>query len=201
MGSGVGAVSLIAGPVLFGVGAVLMHQVWPGDLPDYPAVNEFHDQNVVATHLVTLAFPFLVLSVVAIAAVARQSRRLAGAALMTSVFGLMAMLGNGILYSAVNSMAGIDDHETLDALTENLNSDYALVLWTFPLYLVGSVLLAAALWHSGAVPRWSAVFVGVGALIPVGILSGVGALSLVFAAIRLAGSIPVIRMLLAPVPD
>jgi hypothetical protein len=198
MGSLVGAASLVLGPALFGIGVAQLHDVWPGALPDYEAVNAHHDQNVLGTHLATLGFPFLVISVFAIAWAARDSRRLAGAGILTSVFGLLAMFGNGLMAGTVTSMAGIDEHEPLDQLTRNLTDDAPVVLWSFPLYVVGAVLLGAALWRSGAVPRWSAVLVALGAAMPVGVLTGVGLLSLVVASLRIAGSVPVIKALLTP---
>jgi hypothetical protein len=198
MGSVTGAFSLAAGPVLFAVGALFTHEVWPDDLPNYAAVNEFHDQNVVSTHLVTASIPFLLLAVVAIASVGRGSPRLAGAGLTCSVFGLVAMLGNGVVYSTINAMAGVEDEASLDAVTKNINADFPIVLWTFPLFFVGASLLAAALWRSLAVPRWSAVLVGSGGLIPVAIVGGLPVVGLVIAALQIAGSIPVAKVLLSP---
>jgi uncharacterized membrane protein YedE/YeeE len=197
-GSLVGATSLVLGPLLGAVGTLFRHEVWESTYPDYDLVEKFHDQNILATQLMTLGFPILILSVFAIAQVADGSRKIAGAAVATSVFGLTALFGKAIQNGSVLAMAGIQDHATLDTLARNILDQSPLVLWTFPLYIVGSLLLGLALWRTETVPRWSAVMVGIGALAPLSVITGIGVLGLMIAAIRIVGSIPLITILLAP---
>lgn len=71
------------------------------------------------------------------------------------------------------------------------------VYWLFPLVLAGAVTLAVALWRSGVVPAWAALCIGLGALLHLAPEIGVGAVAVVFAAVRVVGSIPVARALLA----
>ena len=92
-------------------------------------------------------------------------------------------------------MNGIDDHAGLTELATRLDEPPLLILWTFPLYVPGSILVALALWRSRAVPAWAALCVGLGGLFPVAILIGVGALAIPVAALRIAGSAPVIKQL------
>ncbi|MCM3883709.1 nucleotidyltransferase domain-containing protein [Frankia sp. R82] len=52
-------------------------------------------------------------------------------------------------------------------------------------------------WSAGPLVRWSAVCIGIGGLFPLAITAGVGAIVLPIAAIRIAGSIPLVKTLLA----
>jgi hypothetical protein len=94
-------------------------------------------------------------------------------------------------------MAGIDDRAALDQLAVRLSDPPLVALYAFPLFVVGSLLLGIALWHSGAVPAWSAVCVALGGLFPIALVTGIAALALPIAALRIAGSVPVIKTLLS----
>jgi hypothetical protein len=94
-------------------------------------------------------------------------------------------------------MNGIDDHAGLDELAARLESPPLAILWSFPLFFLGSILLAVALWRARAVPAWAALGIGVGGLFPVALVIGTGALALPIAALRIAGSVPIIKDLLA----
>ena len=61
----------------------------------------------------------------------------------------------------------------------------------------GSLLLGLALWRSGAAPAWAAVCVVLGGLFPIALLTGINALALPIAALRIAGSVPLIKTLLS----
>jgi hypothetical protein len=200
-GAIIGAVSLVLGPLLGSIGTLLRYDVWTSTYPDYPLVDKYHDQNVLGTQLVTLGFPVLVVSVFATAWVSRRSHRLTGIAVLTSVFGLAALAGKAVQNSTIIAMAGIHDHETLDTLVTNISNESPIVLWMFPLYVLGSLLLGIALWRSRAVPRWSAVLVGIGALAPISVLTGAALLGPVIAVLRIIGSIPLIKILLNRTPD
>jgi hypothetical protein len=88
----------------------------------------------------------------------------------------------------------------------------------FPLYLAGAILAAIALWRSRAVPPWAALAIGAGGLFPLALVTGIGALrlpighsglvplalvtgvgvlTLPVAALRIAGSMPLAKALLA----
>jgi hypothetical protein len=197
MGSLLAAVSLVAGPALIGLALATFVDPWNGDQPDYHTINTRHMLLLWSFNLAAASFPFLFGSVVALAVAGSRSRRLAGTGLLCSVFGLAAMYGNSILSVPIVLMNGINDHTGLNELATRLDSPPLVVLWTFPLFVLGSVLLAAALWRSGAVPPWAAVCVAAGGLFPAAILTGIGPLALPIAALRIAGSIPVIKSLLA----
>lgn len=197
MGSLLATVSLIAGPALIALALATLTDPWNGNVPNYDTIDTRHSLLLWSFNFAAASFPFLFGSVVALAAAARRSRWLASTGLACSMLGLAAMFGNAILSLPLVLMNGIDDHSGLDQLATRLDSPPLLALWAFPLAFVGSILLAAALWRSRAVPRWAAVSVGIGGLFPVAVLTGVGATALPIAALRIAGSIPVIEHLLA----
>jgi hypothetical protein len=197
MGSLLATVSLIAGPALIALALATLTDPWNGNLPNYDTINSKHSLLIWSFNFAAASFPFLFGSVVALAVAARRARWLAGSGLACSMLGLAAMFGNAMLSMPLVLMNGIEDHRGLDQLATRLDSPPLLALWAFPLFFLGSILLAAALWRSGAVPRWAAVSVGIGGLFPVAMLTGIGVLALPVAALRIAGSIPVIKKLLA----
>ncbi|MER6425733.1 hypothetical protein [Streptomyces sp. NPDC001137] len=197
MGALLASVSLVAGPALIALALATFVDPWNGNQPDYGTINSRHTLLMWSFNLAALSFPFLFGSVVAIAAAARRSRLTAGTGLAMSMLGLAAMYGNSMLSVPLVLMNGIDDHAGLDHLATRLDSPPLAVLWCFPLYFLGSVLLAVALWRARSVPRWAAVGIGLGGFFPVAIVTGIGALALPIAAARIAGSIPIVKSLLA----
>jgi hypothetical protein len=156
---------------------------------------------LLSLNLSLAAFPFLYGSVVAIAVAARRSRWLAGSGLACSFLGLTAMLVNGLVDLPLIMMAGIDERAGFTELATTLDTQLPIVSYLFPLYLIGTVLLAAALWRAQAVPRWSALCIGVGGLFPLAVITGIGTTALIIATIRIAGSIPIAKALLARPAD
>ncbi|MEU9017824.1 hypothetical protein [Actinomadura sp. NPDC048394] len=197
MGSLLTAISLVIGPALIALALATLPDLWNGSLPDYHTIDTQHDQAMLSFNLAAASFPFMFGSVVALAIAARRSRRLAATGLACSFFGLTAMLANAMLSMPLVLMSGITDHTGLDRLATRLDSPPLVPLFLFPLYFVGAILLAIALWRSGTVSGWAALAIGVGGMFPVALLTGVGALALPIAAIRIAGSIPIIKRLLA----
>jgi hypothetical protein len=193
----VACLSLVLGPALLSLALATLPNPWNGSVPNYDTVNSRHGLLMLSFNLAAAAFPFLFGSVVALALVARRSPRLASAGLVCSLLGLSAMFGNAMLSMPIVLMNGIDDHTALNQLAGRLGSPPLIALYTFPLFVLGSLLLAAALWRSRAVPAWSAVCVGIGGLIPLAILTGIGAVALLIAAVRIAGSVPAAKTLLA----
>jgi hypothetical protein len=194
MGSYLAPVSLILGPALLSLALATLHEPWIGNAPDYPVINNEHGLLMLSFNLAAAAFPFMFGSVFALAVAARKSRRLAGAGLACSILGLSAMFANAMLSVPLALMNGIDDHVTLDQLAARLDSPPLVALFAFPLFVVGSLLAAAAL--RGAVPAWAAVCVGLGGLFPIAMVTGVPVLALPIAALRIAGSVPVIKQFL-----
>jgi hypothetical protein len=201
MGSLPAAISLLAGPALIALGLALHTSPWSGTVPDLAAIDAHHGQMLLSLNLSLAAFPFLYGSVVAIAVAARRSRWLAGSGLACSFLGLTAMLVNGLVDLPLIMMAGIDERAGFAELATTLDTQLPIVAYLFPLYLIGTVLLAGALWRAKAVPRWSALCIGVGGLFPLAVITGIGTTALIIAAIRIAGSIPIAKALLARPAD
>ncbi|MEU0095829.1 hypothetical protein [Kribbella sp. NPDC006257] len=195
MGSVLAPVSLILGPALLSLALATLHEPWIGDKPDYTVINNEHGLLMLSFNLAAAAFPFMFGSVFALTIAARRSRRLAGAGLACSILGLSAMFANAMLSVPLALMNGIDDHATLDQLAARLDSPPLVALFAFPLFVVGSLLMAAAL--RGAVPTWAAICVGLGGLFPIAMVTGVPVLALPIAALRIAGSVPVIKQFLS----
>jgi hypothetical protein len=197
MGAPLATVSLIAGPALIGLALATFVNPWNGNQPNYDTINHRHTLLMWSFNLAAASFPFLFGSVVAIAIAARRSRLLAATGLAMSMLGLAAMYGNSMLSVPLVLMNGISDHAGLDQLARRLDSPPLAILWSFPLYILGSMLFAVALWRARSVPRWAAVSIGLGGLFPIAIITGIGALAPPIAALRIAGSIPIIKSLLA----
>jgi hypothetical protein len=193
----VASLSLVLGPALLSLALATLSDPWNGDLPDYGTIDTKHGLLMLSFNLAAAAFPFLFGSVVALAVVARRSPRLASAGLVCSLLGLSAMFGNAMLSVPIVLMNGINDYTELNQLAGRLDSPPLIALYAFPLFILGSLLLATALWRSRAVPVWSAVCVGIGGLIPLAVLTGIGVVALPIAAVRIAGSIPAAKTLLA----
>jgi hypothetical protein len=205
MGSILGAVSMVLGPALLGLALATLVDPWLDDLPNYATIDDQHGLLMLSFNLAAAAFPFAIGSVVAIAIAARASRHAAAWGLSCSVLGLSAMFGNAMLSVPIVLMNGIADHSGFDQLAPRLAEPPLVALWAFPLFFVGSVLLAVAVWRSAAAPPWAAVCIGLGGLFPVAIVMGVGVLALPIAGLRIAGSLPLIsritsRPATAPAP-
>ena len=194
MGAILAPVSLILGPALLALALATLHEPWIGDLPDYGIINNEHGLLMLSFNFAAAAFPFMSGSAFALAVAGRRSRRLAGAGLACSILGLSAMFANGILSLPLVLMNGIDDHAALDQLATRLSEPPLVALFAFPLFVVGSLLSGAALRR--AVPTWAAVCVALGGLFPLAVVTGVGVLALPIAALRIAGSVPVIKQFL-----
>ncbi|MEV4165008.1 hypothetical protein [Nonomuraea dietziae] len=196
MGSVLAATCLLAGPALIGLGLALYTSPWSGTVPDLAAIDAHHGQMLLSLNLSLLAFPFLYGSVVAIAVAARRSPWLASSGLACSLLGLTAMLVNGLVDLPLIMMAGIDERAGFAELATALDTRLPIVSYLFPLYLIGTVLLAGALWRAKEGPRWSALCIGVGGLFPLAAITGIGPTALIIASIRIAGSIPIVKALL-----
>jgi len=194
MGAFLAPVSLILGPVLLALALATLHEPWIGEAPDYEIINNEHGQLMLSFNLAAAAFPFMFGSVFALAVAGRSSRRLAGAGLACSVLGLSAMFANAMLSVPLALMNGINEHTALDELATRLSSPPLVALFAFPLFFVGSLLSGAALRHT--VPTWAAACVAIGGLFPIAVVTGVGVLALPIAALRVAGSVPVIKLFL-----
>lgn len=188
-----GALCLIAGPVLVALALATLPDLWNGDLPDYTVINADHDLALLSFNLAAAAFPFLFGSALVLADAARGARGLATAGLICSFAGLSAMFANMILSVPLVLMEGITDHAGLDQLSARLADPPLIPLFLFPLYLIGSLLQGIALWRSHAVPGWAAAAVMIGGLFPLAVITGIGLLALPITALRIAGSIPLIR--------
>jgi hypothetical protein len=195
MGSYLAPVSLILGPALLALALATLHEPWSGDAPDYTIIDNEHGLLMLSFNLAAAAFPFMFGSAFALAVAARKSRRLAGAGLACSILGLSAMFANAMLSVPLALMNGINDHTGFDELATRLSSPPLVALFAFPLFFVGSLLAGAAL--RGAVPTWAAVCVGLGGLFPIAMVTGVTVLALPIAALRIAGSVPVIKQYLS----
>jgi len=205
MGSILAAVSLVLGPALLGLALATLAEPLPDGLPDYTTIDNQHGLLMLSFNLAAAAFPFAIGSVVAIAVVARASRITAAWGLACSILGLSAMFGNAMLSVPIVLMNGIADHSGFDQLAPRLAEPPLVALWAFPLFFVGSVLLAVAVWRSAAAPPWAAVCIALGGLFPIAIVLGVGVLALPIAGLRIAGSLPLItritaRPVTAPAP-
>ncbi|MFI7132415.1 hypothetical protein ACIBQ1_42530 [Nonomuraea sp. NPDC050153] len=197
MGSVLAAISLIAAPALLALGLALYTSPWHDSIPDYAAIDTDHAQMLLSTNLSLAAFPFLYGSAIAIAVVARRAPWLAATGLACSFLGLTAMLVNGMVDLPLIMMAGIDDRTGFAEVATKLDTQLPIVSYLFPLYLLGTIMLAAALWRTKTVPRWSAVCIGTGGLFPIAIITGIGATALIIAAIRIAGALPLVKTLLS----
>jgi hypothetical protein len=197
MGTWMSVAGLVLGPALLALALAVAPDPWNDSLPNYQTVDGEHGLLMLSSNLAAAAFPFAFASVVAVAVHARRSRLLSGWGLGCSVLGLSAMFGNAMLNVPIVLMAGIDDRAALDQLAVRLSDPPLVALYAFPLFVVGSLLLGIALWHSGAVPAWSAVCVALGGLFPIALVTGIAALALPIAALRIAGSVPVIKTLLS----
>jgi hypothetical protein len=193
MGSILAVIGLVLGPVLLSLALATLHEPWIGDAPDYDRINSEHGLLMLSFNLAAAAFPFMFGSAFALAVAARRSRRLAGAALACALLGLSAMFANGMLNVPLVLMNGIHEHSGLDQLAARLSAPPLVALFAFPLFFVGSLLAGAALWRARAVPAWAAVCVALGGLFPVAVATGVGVLALPIAALRIAGSVPIIK--------
>ncbi|GIH51116.1 hypothetical protein SAMN05421833_105304 [Microbispora rosea] len=195
MGTLLATASLIAGPALIGLALASLPDLWNGDRPDYQVIDADHGLALLSFNLAALAFPFLFGSAVVLALAARRSSRLAATGLVCGFLGLTAMFGNAMLSVPLVLMNGLPDHGGLDQLAGRLDSPPLLPLLLFPLFIVGSALQALSLWRSRAIPGWAAAAVGLGGLFPAAMVLDVPALAVPIAALRIAGSIPVITML------
>jgi hypothetical protein len=197
MGSVLAAVSMVLGPALLGLALATLVDPWLDDLPNYSTIDDQHGLLMLSFNLAAAAFPFAIGSVMAIAIAARASRQAAAWGLSCSVLGLSAMFGNAMLSVPIVLMNGIADHGGFDQLAPRLAEPPLVALWAFPLFFVGSVLLAVAVWRSAAAPPWAAVCIALGGLFPVAVVMGVGALALPIAGLRIAGSLPLISRITA----
>jgi hypothetical protein len=197
MGTWMSVAGLILGPALLGLALAIPHDPWADSLPNYEMINNDHGLLLLSLNIAAVAIPFACASVVALAVQARRSRLLSGWGLGCSVLGLLAMFGNAMLDVPVALMYGIDDRAGLDQLALRLSEPPLVALYAFPLFLVGSLLLGAALWRSGATPPWAAACIAVGGLFPIAVLTGISALALPIAALRIAGSVPLIKTLVS----
>ncbi|WP_410787910.1 hypothetical protein [Kribbella sp. C-35] len=196
MGSVLAVISLILGPVLLALALATLQEPWIGDAPDYAIINNEHGLLVLSFNLAAAAFPFMFGSVFALAVAGRRSRRLAGAGLACSILGLSAMFANSMLSVPLVLMYGIDDHSGFDQLAARLSSPPLVALFAFPLFVVGTFLAGASL--RGVVPGWAVVCIVLGGLFPMAVITGVGVLALPIAALRIAGSVPIVKRFLSP---
>lgn len=196
LGTLTGVVSLVLGPALIALALATLHEPWLGDLPNHDVVDHEHGLLMLSFNLVAAAFPFLFGSVFALARAARRAPRLAGAGLACSVLGLSAMFANAMLSVPIVLMNGIAEHAPLDELAGRLAQPPLVFLYLFPLFLVGSILQAVALRRAGVLSRWAALAIGVGGLFPAAMVLGIGVLALPIAALRIAGSVPIITVTL-----
>lgn len=197
MGTHLAAFSLILGPALMALALATLPDLWNGDRPDYRVIAADHDRALVSFNLAAAAIPVMLGAAVALAVAARRSPRLAAAGLACAFLGLSAMFGNAMLSLPLVMMDGIDDHAALDQLAGELAEPHLLALYLFPLALAGSLLQGLALWRARAIPVWAAVAVALGGLFPVAVAAGVPLLAVPIAALRIAGSIPVVAILLS----
>jgi hypothetical protein len=206
--------SLIVGPALIALAIATLPSVWRTSTPGYHVIERGHLLALLSFNLAATSFPFMFASVLALAAAARSTRRLAVACLGCSVLGLSAMLANVMLSVPLMLMDGIAVHDGPGTPASGLGSP---PLYLFSLYLCGAILAAIALWRSRAVPPWAALAIGAGGLFPLAIVTGIGALALPvgdggfmllalvtsvgvlvlpIAALRIAGGMPLAKALL-----
>ncbi|MBB5782091.1 hypothetical protein [Nonomuraea jabiensis] len=196
MGTLLATASLITGPALIGLALATLPAIWNGDRPDYQVIDADHGLAMLSFNLAALAFPFLFGSAVVLAWAARRAPRLAATGLACSFLGLTAMYGNAMLSVPLMLMNGLPDHGGLDQLAGRLDSPPLFPLLLFPLFIVGSLLQSLSLWRSRAIPGWAAAAIGLGGLFPAAMLLDVPVLAVPIAALRIAGSIPVLTTLL-----
>lgn len=184
--------SLVAGPALIALAIATLPSIWHGNMPDYHVTGRGHRLALLSFNLAATSFPFMFASVLALAVAARSTRRLAVAGLGCSVLGLSAMLANAMLSVPLALMNGIAGHDGPGTPASGLGSPPLV-----PLYLAGAILAAFALWRSRAVPPLAALAISAGGLLPPAIVTGISALALPIVALRIAGSIPLAKALLA----
>jgi hypothetical protein len=210
--------SLVLGPALIALAIATLPSIWHGNMPDYHVIGRGHRLALLSFNLAATSFPFMFASVLALAVAARSTRRLAVAGLGCALLGLSAMLANAMFSVPLALMNGIAGHDGPGMLASDLGSPPHLPLYLFPLYLAGAILAAFALWRSRAVPPMTALAISVGGLLPPAIMTGISALALPISvgglllpaivtgisalalpimALRIAGSIPLAKALLA----
>jgi hypothetical protein len=218
MGALPAAVSLVLGPAQIALALATLPSIWHGNALDYRVIERGHGLAILSFSLAATTFPFLFASVLGLAVAARSTRRLAVAGLGCSVLGLSAMLANVVLSVPLVLMNGMARHDDPGTLASRLGSPPPAPLYLVPLYLAGAILAVIALWRSRAVSPWAALAIGAGGLfplaivtgigalalpigagglVPLAIVAGVGALVLPIVALRISGSIPLARALLA----
>jgi hypothetical protein len=211
-------VSLGLGPALIALAIAALPSIWRASTPGYHQIERDHHLAMLSSNLAATSFPFMFASILALAVAARSTRPLAMAGLGCSVLGLSAIFANAMLSVALALLNGIADHGGPSAPASRPGSPPLIPLYLFPLYLAGAILAAIALWRSRAVPPWVALAIGAGGLLPLAIVTGIGALALPMsadgflplaivtgigtlalpiAALRIAGGIPLARALLA----
>jgi hypothetical protein len=170
----------VAGPVLFLVGQALLPAL-PMTMDDaYPLMLENREQ-LMAARLFTAAGAFL------LAAAAIHYARLVsagrGARLLSIGAGLfgVASFCNALSQAVAGyatwtvTTAGFDDTSARYVIEHIESGLVALPLgfWSIPVFALGAVLMAVALWRSGAGPTWLPVLLAVGTVLA-GALAGRG---------------------------
>lgn len=198
----IGAVCVLLGPVLFGVGIA----IWPWDMvaadgaPDSAAITDSAGLSVLAMNFTAFGCVCYLIGTLAIAALAirRLPKTTTWGALITFV-GLCPML----LYSVkdIPYLATRDVAPAAALQTWGVNyadQMYSVILYSLcPIAVVGMVMLAIALWRSRVVPPWAALCVGLGMGVLVAAILELGLLAIPFLVLALAGAIPVARATLA----
>lgn len=199
-GTGVGIFTLFAGPVVMAAGLVLTAFDFQNDAGDLnrASIAENGGRQLLGATLSSLGVILTIGSVLAVAALAaRRQPRAAVWGATLSVLGL----GSCLIYS-VYDVALVATRDLDPASADRYgraflaSTDSVLTYWLFPLALVGGILLGVALWRSGQVPKWAAVFTGLGMFELAAPETGIRALIVVFAVLRIAGSVPVAKALL-----
>lgn len=198
------AIGLIVGPLLFVLGA-LIDPAWDDDHAAYLAeVADGKGAYITAGALGTLGSLFFIAGTIGVMRLLRHRRvtfgQFAAGLLTVGLIGLTA----GFAFNAFDvAVADFDDRETMVAFSESLEDSGALnayfIAFFFGGIVLGSVLLAIALYRRRIVPIWSPILLVVA--IVVGFAGGEEKLLSALSFLILAAALAPLAMLIWSLSD
>lgn len=206
-GSSLAACALVLGPILLGSALALnpWDVVRDDGAPNPSAIADVSDGRIaLAYNLGSLGIVLTIAAMIAIAVVAgREFPRAALLGAACSVAGLCSMLVNSLFDLPYYGTRDLAPQEPLTAWGQAYQDQTAkiAVYSLYPLFILGGLILAIALWRSRQVPAWAAACVLVGGFVPLAAILEVGAVAVPFTVIRVIGSLAVARALLQAPAD
>jgi hypothetical protein len=174
-------VCMIAAPLLLTAGAVLLMGIYGGS--PSARVGAYADNEVRASVAVNLAIAGTVLATFALAGVAALvATRRPGLGRAGGVLAIIGLFGPAF-YLGINHvgirLGDLADRAGAGAVFQDAEATPNIVNLAGPALLVGFLLLAIGTAKAGVLPRWRSWALGLAALAPVGLMSGIVVISIV----------------------